>query len=321
MKTPNLSTILPYVVVSLLLAACGTQNQGLYLQNLQKSPERLSISNEIGHNYQGGHIQGVQVFHEAAEDFLFLSASANDQSYYAIASLQQKKVLSINTFLDDPFRHAGGFQIAGNLLAVGIEDNRKKDRSKVMIYQIIDPRKPELRLLKTIERAGEYKRYTAGCVAITEQAGTVWVAVGNWDTKDIDYYSIPKTQLNDPTVDFKLAGSISTDAFNRDDWIEKSWFSYQNINFFHTKEGQLYLIGTTQDRVRSLEIMDVFSMNIDGGRPQIIRKVAHRTFRAQTGTTLRWGGGIYQDDQGKIKVYATGENIGNTLLIRCYEEK
>lgn len=321
MKTPSLSIILTYAVLSLLLSACSTQNQGPYLQNLQESPELLSISNEIAHNYQGGHIQGVQLFHQAADDFLFVSGSSNDQSYYAIASLKQNKVLSIKPFLDEPFRHAGGFQIAGDLLAVGIEDNQKKDRSKVMIFQILDPVKPELRLLKTIERAGDYKRYTAGCVAITLQEDTVLVAVGNWDTKDIDFYTIPKAQLDDPAVDFKQASSINTETLPRENWIEKSWSSYQSINFFHSEKGQLYLMGTTQDRIKNLEIMDVFSMDSTLNTPKIVQKIAHRTFPAKAGTTLRWGGGIYQDEKGEIRVYATGDNLGKELLLRCYNNK
>lgn len=318
---PSQPPIIQFLFLSLLLSACSAQNRGLLLQGLADAPDPLSITNDLEWSHQGGHIQGVQLFHQAADDFLFVSGSSNDQSYYAIASLKQNKVLSIKPFLDEPFRHAGGFQIAGDLLAVGIEDNQKKDRSKVMIFQILDPVKPELRLLKTIERAGDYKRYTAGCVAITLQEDTVLVAVGNWDTKDIDFYTIPKTQLDDPAVEFKQASSINTEALNRDNWIEKSWSSYQSINFFRSKDGQLYLMGTTQDRIKNLEIMDVFSMDPSLNTPMIVQKIAHRTFPAKAGTTLRWGGGIYQDEKGEIRVYATGDNLGKELLLRCYDNK
>lgn len=318
---PSRPPIIQFLFLSLLLSACSAQNRGLLLQGLADAPDPLSITNNLEWNHQGGHIQGVQLFHQAADDFLFVSGSSNDQSYYAIASLKQNKVLSIKPFLDEPFRHAGGFQIAGDLLAVGIEDNQKKDRSKVMIFQILDPVKPELRLLKTIERAGDYKRYTAGCVAITLQEDTVLVAVGNWDTKDIDFYTIPKAQLDDPAVDFKQASSINTEALNRENWIEKSWSSYQSINFFRSKDGQLYLMGTTQDRIKNLEIMDVFSMDPSLNTPKIVQKIAHRTFPAKAGTTLRWGGGIYQDEKGEIRVYATGDNLGKELLLRCYDNK
>lgn len=318
---PSRPPIIQFLFLSLLLSACSAQNRGLLLQGLADAPDPLSITNNLEWSHQGGHIQGVQLFHQAADDFLFVSGSSNDQSYYAIASLKQNKVLSIKPFLDEPFRHAGGFQIAGDLLAVGIEDNQKKDRSKVMIFQILDPVKPELRLLKTIERAGDYKRYTAGCVAITLQEDTVLVAVGNWDTKDIDFYTIPKAQLDDPAVEFKQASSINTEALNRDNWIEKSWSSYQSINFFRSKDGQLYLMGTTQDRIKNLEIMDVFSMDPSLNTPMIVQKIAHRTFPAKAGTTLRWGGGIYQDEKGEIRVYATGDNLGKELLLRCYDNK
>ena len=79
-------------------------------------------------------------------------------------------------------------------------------------------------------------------------------------------------------------------------------------------------MGTTQDRIKNLEIMDVFSMDPSLHTPMIVQKIAHRTFPAKAGTTLRWGGGIYQDEKGEIRVYATGETIGKELLLRCYDK-
>ena len=315
-KTTTLCLIL------FLFSSCGpSKTLADLLQEVNANPKAISYENKCVVNNEEGHIQGVQIFNHKKNQYYFFSGSSNNQSYYAIANAGTKKVLSVNKFLDDPYRHAGGFQIMKNLLAVGIEDNILVDKSKVLLYQIIDPEKPDLKLLKTIERSGPAKRYTAGCVAIAKQKKDIWIAVGNWDTKNIDFYSIPSKRLKDSKANFKLIYSFDSEKINAENWIEKSWFSYQNINLFKGSDRKLYLSGTAFDELAETEIVDIFEINFSDLGHFELRKVAHRIFSKPDSTTFRWGGGIFIDKKKGIKILSTGEHITDSLKVNLYSEK
>ena len=81
----------------------------------------------------GGHLQGIQWL----EDTLLLSGSSADQSYVLTVSLKNDgapKPATFTRLLDSPFRHSGGLQVMANrYVAIGLEDNQRKDRSKIWI--------------------------------------------------------------------------------------------------------------------------------------------------------------------------------------------
>lgn len=70
-------------------------------------------------------------------------------------------------------------------MAIEIEDNHLKDKSKMHIYEINNPHSEPLQI---IQRTGKAKRVTAGCVGIIEIENHILVVVGNWDTKHLDFY-------------------------------------------------------------------------------------------------------------------------------------
>lgn len=309
-------------IIAFSLCSCGSQKEVIDLLNeVDINPKAVIIKNSYPVNNEEGHIQGVQFFKYKKSDFFFFTGSSNNQSYYAIVDADQKKTLSINKLLDEPYRHPGGFQIAEKLLAVGVEDNIKTDKSKVLLFKILDPKKPELKLLKTIDRAGLPKRYTAGCVALTKRKKEILIAVGNWDTKNIDFYSISSKRLTDPASSFEMVCSIDSEKINRENWIEKTWYSYQNINFIKGVKKKLYLVGTAFDQSSEMEIVDIFEVTSSNRKDFELQKVGHRKFVKSNLTTLGWGGGIYLDKKKGIQIFSSGEQITDSLHLNLYLNK
>lgn len=313
MKRPS---FLPIFLLSLL--SCSPLSQQETGTQAETQPRTLLLQNELPVDYPGGHIQGIQGYQQDGKDYFFFMGSSAQQSYYAVADIQQQKILSLTPLLDDPFRHAGGFQIFEDLLAVGIEDNYKRDQSRVMLYQILDPVGPQLQLLRTVERSGEYQRYTAGCVALTEHQDTLLLVVGNWDAKQLDCYTLARNQLKDPLAQFQHIATLDSETFSRESWTEPSWNSYQNINLLHDATGQLLLAGMALDEKRNREIVDLFALKVSRGETTL-RKVAQQTFPRLATTTFKWGGGIWIDAQGRRQILSCGEQIGVTFPVNIFD--
>jgi hypothetical protein len=306
-------------IFTFLLYSCGPHKEVIdLLTEVDINPQKVIIENSFPVNNEEGHIQGVQFFKYKKREYYFLTGSSNNQSYFAVVDANQQRTLSINKILAEPYRHPGGFQITEKLLAVGIEDNIKTDKSKVLLFKIIDPNKPVLKLLKTIDRVGAPKRYTAGCVALTKQNKEILIAVGNWDTKNIEFYSISSKRLSDPSSNFEMVCSIDSEKFNRENWIEKTWFSYQNINFIKGSKKRLYLVGTAFDQTSEMEIVDIFEVTSSNRENFKLQKVGHRKFEKLNLTTLGWGGGIYLDKKEGIKIFSSGEQITDSLHLSLY---
>ena len=183
------------VISIFLFANCfgQTYNDDLIVSKfnrIEENPSVISFKNNKKINNRGGHLQGIQFIQNNTNKYALLSGSSDSYSYYSVIKLgTESEVISVNKLMGKPFKHAGGFQIFQNYLAVGIEDNSKKDKSKVCIYDISDPENPSTKPLAIIEREGKPLRSTAGCVGITKYKNNALLAVGDWDTKHIDFYS------------------------------------------------------------------------------------------------------------------------------------
>jgi hypothetical protein len=114
---------------------------GQYVKNVPEAfdeissePEVIILSNEINEPSIGGHFQGVQVLQQNGTQKIFISGSSQSKAYLLQADLTSKKTDKLITLMNEPFRHAGGFQVSEPYLAVGIEDNILKTYSKVSLY-------------------------------------------------------------------------------------------------------------------------------------------------------------------------------------------
>ncbi len=137
----------------------------------------------------GGHLQGIQRTH-TAKPYFIISGSSDHEAYFIVVGkvtdgygIVQKKIISC-----DPYRHAGGIQIIGDCLVVGVEDNSKRNKSRVCFFDIKDPEKAIGDPIITIPREGEEKLATAGAVAIVKRPADHLVIVGSWDSDTLDFY-------------------------------------------------------------------------------------------------------------------------------------
>jgi hypothetical protein len=271
-------------------------------------------------NNEGGHIQGIQSYKYGKDEFVFLSGSSDTESYYAIIKIgEENKVISVNPILEKPFKHAGGFQIYKNLMAIGIEDNEARNISKVFIYEINDPLAPPDSPKKAIERAGAYERATAGCVGITTYQEHSLVIVGDWNTRHLDIYSCPLKDWGNDRAQYKLVDSISTSAMPKEDWVNATWFSYQNINLINW-QGTLYLVGLGVNEAGD-DIADLFLMKETGMKDFYLKKIATQIFEKQEKTYFKWGAGVEWDtENGITRILSSTFHIDSISLFTVFAE-
>jgi hypothetical protein len=212
-----------------------------------------------------------------------------------------------------PFKHAGGFQLADGYLAIGIEDNSAKDKSKVLIYQT-EGDEIEAKPTWIIEREGEVMRSTAGCIGIVRMQDQILVVVGDWDTKHLDFYQIPAKQgSGSPKAPI---ASIATADLARDAWINPDWHSYQNINLIE-RNGILYLVGLGAN-AQNQNVADLFEVSLGNGTYHL-KKVGSRIFPSDPKVSFRAGAGIHYDKNGKLQVISCSSHIIKQGVIQVWE--
>ncbi|GAA0877615.1 hypothetical protein GCM10009119_05830 [Algoriphagus jejuensis] len=278
---------------------------------IAKSPRTIFYSNALPLNEEGGHLQGVQ-FHPSGDDSFVLSGSSSTYAYYLVVIGNQ--VIQVVELGQKPMKHAGGIQLADGYLAVGIEDNSAKDKSEVHIYQI-DGSEIQEKPNWVIYRKGEVMRATAGSVGIVREQNELLVAVGDWDSKNLDFYHIdlkaPGSSLITPFA------TVETKRLPRADWIDDSWHSYQNINLIRDDDGKLYLVGMGVDE-KEQNVADLYEvvMNDDGC---VLKKVSSRTFQSDPAVSFRAGAGIQKAEDGKLRVISCGNHIGKGAILQIWE--
>jgi hypothetical protein len=310
----------PVSVLLLLSLFVHAQNEQAVIssfENMKKEPAIIKVTNNLEVNNNGGHIQGIQLLDYKNEKYAVLTGSSDSYSYYSVIKLnRQNEVISVNRLMDKPFKHAGGCQIFQNYLAVGIEDNEAKDKSKVCIYDISNPENPPVKPIAVIERNGEPYHSTAGCVGITKYGSNLLVAVGDWDTKHIDFYTCEFNHINDG--EFKLISSIEVAAISKEDWIDKSWAAYQNINLCTFNKSDLYLVGLGQN-AKNENVADLFRLKeFEKGKFKL-KKVATRIFDCQKEASFKAAAGVVLTNNNEFNVISSGYNIENKTNLNYFE--
>jgi hypothetical protein len=274
-----------------------------------------SNSREV-HN-SGGHLQGIQIIEKNLARYAIMTGSSDSYSYCSVIKLGiQNDVISVNKLMEKPFKHAGGFQIFENYMAVGIEDNSAKDKSKVCIFDLSDPEKPIFQPIAVINRVGEPMRSTAGCVGFTKYKDKALVAVGDWDTKHIDLYSCKFEALNLNSLE-KIY-SLELQSVPKIDWSDSNWWSYQNINIFTINNDELYLIGLGQNN-KDDNIADLYSLKEGNSGEFVLPKLASIPFDCRKETSFKAGAGVFLDDKGQFKIVSCGYNMKSTSWLNLFE--
>jgi len=313
-----------FVITALFLSICinsfGQAFSGKSLvsefKNLDSKPEIISFSNTLEINNSGGHLQGIQAIENSSGNYFLLSGSSDSHSYYAVVKQGDKnEVVSVNKLMKKPFKHAGGFQVFQNYMAVGIEDNDAKDQSKVCIYDISNPEKPDGKPVAVIERTGPKLRSTAGSVGMTKFKDQILLAVGDWDTKNIDFYSCKSAEF--PNAGFELFFSVNTETLLKDNWIDNNWLSYQNINLF-SNNNELYLVGLGQNN-KNENVADLYQLKEDGTGKFTLIKQASKTFQCTDCCNFKAAAGVALNENGEISIISACYNIENASVLNYFE--
>lgn len=313
-------TFFTLLISILQIVSAKSQNTSDFVtafNNIDSEPAITDFTNHLKINNKGGHLQGIQRFENQNSPYFFLSGSSDKWSYCAVVkTTPEYKVIQINNLFEKPLKHAGGFQIFGNYLAVGIEDNDRKDKSKVCVYETSNAEEKFGKPILIIDRAGEPLRNTAGCVGITFYNNKYIIAVGDWDTKHIDFYS-SDLKNNSENISEKIS-SIDIEKVTKTGWINNDWNSYQNINLFNINSN-LYLIGLGQN-AKSENIADLFEVTKETSGNFWLKKVATKTFNCTSNCNFKAGAGV-EFKEGKIEVFACPHNIGKTTFINVFSNK
>jgi hypothetical protein len=323
MKNPNIEVLIIILFLSIFISALSFREQPLDLikniDDIVQKPVSLQFQNSLIIQNEGGHIQGIQKLIYREKEYYFLSGSSSEYSYYSILKMSDNSnmLISNNLILEKPFKHAGGFQIYDNLLAIGVEDNDLKTRSKVFIFQIDNPERPPEKPLAIIERYGTSKRGTAGCVAINQVGDKVVVIVGDWDAINLDFYVIDRALLGvDPNA-LILEYSLNSRKIDKTNWIDPAWQSYQTINLIKDTSGQLFLAGMTSS-TSGEDILDLFKVESTDLKLFSLQKIYSRNFGSNSETKFRWGAGLYVSSD-QLQILATPEHIYEESTIHIYE--
>ncbi|MEQ6118631.1 hypothetical protein [Reichenbachiella sp. MALMAid0571] len=319
MKQITQSALTAFIFSVLLSCSQGQKQSDLpiikALEKIYPTPEQITFQNSLEIDNSGGHLQGIQYLNHNQNEYYVVSGSSSSYSYYSIVKIaDQNTVISVNKLLDKPFKHAGGFQINDNLMAIGIEDNEAKDKSKVYVFRIDDPENPPTVPLSIIERSGNPKRTTAGSVGICETNNTILVVVGDWGSEHLDFYTIDKEKPNNTTLKY----SLDSKDVDKSEWIDKNYLSYQNVNIVQDGTEALYLIGMTSNMLRE-NVLDLFELKTKDFSSFELKKIYSRIFPSNDQTTFRWGSGVYLDKNGAVTIMSCNENILDNSIIHIYQ--
>lgn len=297
-------SLLPWFVVLSALALKTTDKPELAdfrqaYEDLNQQPSSFSATNNISYDAKGGHLQGIQLY---KDNEVYLSGSSEELSYMVKINLEeQSRVMAIDTLMHSPLRHAGGFQIFDHYLAVGIEDNKKRNLAYLQIYDLESPA-PFDQPLYTIERKGSFERVTAGAVGITAFRGEILILVANWDSRVLDFYSCTEQDFYAGMGQFTLKNSIEVKKQSTVDWSDSKWESYQNLNLFSDKNQQLFMVGTAKNEDEK-QVADLFDLQLKPSTPKVT-KLSSKVFHTSKGVDFKAAAGLNISDSGTLVLAA-----------------
>ena len=192
----------------------------------------------------GGHLQGIQRTY-TAKPYFIISGSSDHEAYFIVVgkTVDGYEIIQKKTISHNPYRHAGGIQIIGDYLVVGVEDNSKRNKSRVCFFHMRNPEKPTGDPIITIPREGEEKLATAGAIAIAKRSADHLLVVGSWDSDTLDFYRSNGVALGKPGCEFTYWQTWNKDDACRRDWCDDTWGNYQNLNLVRDINDSLFLIG------------------------------------------------------------------------------
>ena len=284
-------------------------------ETLSVESQSISIAVPSEFGLSGGHLQGVQLFNGT----LIVSGSSKDVAYLAIFQLLvgEFKFLGIKKLAKAPFNHAGGFQVAENWLAVGIEDPVGKRESMIQFIDVSSFNTISAPPAYTLKRKGEAKRSTAGAVALLKRNGHFLLAVGSWDSTVIDFYTSNHTDPYAEDFGFEPWTSWDSREAIRKNWTDKDYNSYQSLQLTEDSTG-VYITGFA--RTGNANEADVFLLNTDADPYSLLQKVATYAVQCRGDVTFRNGAGL-SDFHALPSIVAVGHQLTPNTNIQIFPIK
>lgn len=273
----------------------------------------IPVPDKFGLN--GGHLQGVQIYNET----LIVSGSSNSHAYLGIFQLLggEFKFLGTKKLASGKLNHAGGFQIAENWLAVGVEDPVGKRRSTIQLIDISSFEKLSGPPVYSLERKGEFKRSTAGAIGLLKREDHFLLAVGSWDSEVIDFYTSNHLDPYSEDFAFELWTSWDSREAKRKNWKDRSYNSYQNLQLTEDSTG-VYITGFA--RSNNSNVADVFKLNTDSNPYELMQKLGVYSVQCKGDVTFRNGAGLATFHE-LPSIIAIGHKLTPTTNIQIFPIK
>jgi hypothetical protein len=287
------------------------------IASLEVTSTSNSFINSWPINNEGGHLQGIQPLYQDQQSYLVLSGSSSTYSYYAMIRLgESPQVIGIQKILDKPFKHAGGFQIYDHYMAVGVEDNDARNHSYVFIFDLADPESPPAEPVLKIEREGPFERATAGCIGLTFYQDHWLIVVGDWNTRNLDFYQ--SSEIGNEITPFKLTQSITISEIDKKLWSDPEWLPYQNINLLHDSS-RLYLVGLTSDSEKN-NVVDVYEIITEDLASFSLQKISRKILNNQGGDFI-WGAGLDIKNESIVGIVSCQRNLDSLAQWYYYSKQ
>lgn len=296
-----------------LMSGHSTTDIVVAFERLPANPQRLVYQSDLDVDSDDGHLQGIQ----RLGDRYLLSGSSSKESYLVILTPSENRAEYV-PMRESPLAHAGGFQVNDGLLAIGLEDAEARTRSVVEIYDVSQALDLDGGPIATISREGEPERMTAGAVGVTRFQGGVLVVVGNWDSRDLDFYQAPATRLPSEVAKYQLTATLTVSELDHTDWSHPGWHSYQNMNLFAEGDA-LFLLGTAS--YGDEEVADLYAVEFNGDRIGSLRKVSSTRFDLPHGLQFKWGAGAWRNPDGGLELAVSEETLRRGGEIMSFHAK
>jgi len=241
----------------------------------------------------------------------------------------------VKTIDSSVWKHGGGIQSSGNLLAVPFDQAQSSSTSRksdILLYDVANPKNPKL--VKTIQRDK-----VAGTVGITQLATGGWLmVVKSTSSKELDFYTLDES--------YNTVGNVKTwtdQAAENANWCwpgdSKSPFrscgdAYQGLSLINQCDGKLYMIGTHNGNSWGWggNGADLFSLELESDSIKVV-KIATKDLRCKykcgwacrnTECNMAAAGGAYVGKDGKLIIYGVehdndGPKVGGEGSVKMME--
>lgn len=295
-----------FIIINLWISpVLGQQVQDVPVafDRLNAEPMVMLIKNKLKVPTEGGHLQGVQVMESNDISKLLISGSSSHTAYMLQADLSTQKTENLKPLMEDPFRHAGGFQVSGNYLAVGIEDNHLRTTSKVCLYNFPGTKLKIAQPHFVIDREGEAEQKTAGATGLLALDNDFLILVGNWGSRTWDFYSFDP----DKAEQRLLASFTAPD----------DWGAYQSINLIRDHEA-IYAMGTYKNDLTNFA--DLILVSKTETFEPIMQKISTKSFNCKNGADFSTAAGIQVDRDGNLHLWATQRDALKQIAVNRFSE-